>query len=106
MGQFQGAERRIHKVYVTRNTEYHVRRSICVAVRDRRSGRWVDGHMAIRKRMEGSLRFFENGGMAPNHGDPSPGDAIYFRAGGRDLITSRLEAVDRPEKKIVQEYVR
>ena len=32
-------ERRIHKVYVTRNTEYHVRRNVCIAVLDRKSGR-------------------------------------------------------------------
>lgn len=30
-----GPERRIRKVYVTRNTEYHLRRDLCIAVRRR-----------------------------------------------------------------------
>lgn len=105
MTEFAGNERRIHKVYVTRNTEYHVRRDVCVAVRDRRSGRWIEGHLALRKRLEGSLRINQNG-MFPNPGLPGPGDAIYFRAGERDLITSRLESVDRPEKVTVEQYPR
>ncbi len=29
-----GSERRIHRVFVTKNTEYHVRWQTCVAVRD------------------------------------------------------------------------
>lgn len=98
-------ERRIHKVYVTRNTEYHVRRNVCVAVRDRKSGRWVEGHMAIRKRLEGSLRFHEHG-VSPNTKEPNIGDSIYFRTGERDLITSKLELVGRPEKVVVQSYPR
>lgn len=105
-GQYMGADRRIHKIYITRNTEYHVRRGICVAVRDRQSGNWVNGHMALKKRMEGTLRFFESGGMAPNTSDPQVGDAIYFCLGGRDLITSRLESVERPSRETVANYRR
>lgn len=105
MDDYGGPDRRIHKVYVTRNTEYHVRANVCVAVRDRRSGRWVEGHAAIRKRLEGSLHFHENG-VSPNIGVPNVGDAIYFRTGEQDLITSRLESVARPEKSIVKNYPR
>lgn len=105
MKDYAGPERRIHKVYVTRNTEYHVRRGICVAVRDRRSGRWIEGHLAIRKRLEGSLRYHAHG-ISPNPGEPQIGDAVYFRAGERDLITSRLEAMERPPKHIVENYPR
>lgn len=103
MPNFRGPERRIHKVYVTRNTEYHVRKDVCVAVRDRRSGRWIDGHMALRRKLEGSLRYGRDGIM-PNVGDPQIGDAIYFRSDERDLITSKLESVERPEKHIVATY--
>ncbi|MEI8255779.1 MAG: hypothetical protein WCJ30_08915, partial [Deltaproteobacteria bacterium] len=80
-------------------------RDLCVAVKDRRSGRWVDGHAALRKKLEGSLRFSENG-LCPNLGAPKVGDAIYFRNGERDLITSRLEAIGRPEKNVVEQYRR
>ncbi len=101
----QSPDRRIHKVFVTRNTEYHVRRDVCVAVKDRRTGRWIEGHIAIRKKMEGSIRYNENG-LFPNVGTPELGDAIYFRNGERDLITSRLEAIERPEREIVASYRR
>ena len=105
MSEVPQAERRIHKVYVTRNTEYHVRRDLCVAVKDRRTGRWIDGHAAIPQKLEGSLRY-NNNGIFPNIGNPSIGDAIYFRNGERDLITSRLESIDRPEKHVVKQYRR
>ncbi len=101
--QYPGKERRIHKVYVTRNTEYHVRRNVCVAVRDRRSGRWIDGHMALQRVLEGSLRSTQNG-LVPNPGAPAVGDAVYFRTGERDLITSKLQSIERPEKHIVASY--
>jgi hypothetical protein len=104
MGEFTSGERRVHKVYVTRNTEYHVRRGVCVAVRDRRSGRWVNGHAAVTKPLEGSLRFHAHGGYAPHFNEPAVGDAIYFNDGERDLITSRVERVERPERAIVARY--
>ena len=37
---YEGSDRRVHQVFVTRNTEYHVRAELCVAVRDRGLGRW------------------------------------------------------------------
>jgi hypothetical protein len=106
MIQFKGTERRVHKVYVTRNTEYHVRKGVCVAVRDRNSGRWMQGHAAVTKRLEGSLKFHVQGGYAPHFGEPGVGDAIYFNDGDRDLITSKLERIDRPERATVALYPR
>ena len=41
---YQGPDRRIHRVFVTRNTEYHVRAGVCVAVRDLRGGLMDGGH--------------------------------------------------------------
>lgn len=104
MNQYSGSERRVHKVYVTRNTEYHVRKGVCVAVRDRNSGRWVQGHAAVTKRVEGSLKFHRQGGYSPHFGEPGVGDAIYFNDGDRDLITSKLERVERPERTTVALY--
>ncbi len=100
----QGPERRRHRVYVTKNTEYHFRDGFCIAVRDRRSGDFIQGHLALRRRMQGGLKFFMNGAIVPNMGEPSVGEAIYFASGGRDLVTSPLEAVERPEKAIVSAY--
>jgi hypothetical protein len=102
---FRGPERRRHRVYVTRNTEYHFRDGFCVAVRDRRTGNFLKSHLALRRRIQGGLRFYLNGGILPNPGDPEPGEALYFASNGRDLVTSPLESVERPSKEIVEEYL-
>src|SRR4051812_20735481 len=100
----QVPERRRHRVYVTRNTEYHFRDGFCVAVRDRRSGDFLPGHLAIRRRLHGGLKFFPNGAIVPNPGDPEAGEALYFAADGRDLVTSPLETIERPAKAMVAAY--
>ncbi len=101
---FKGPERRRHRVYVTRNTEYHFRDGFCVAVRDRRTGEFLHGHLALRRRIHGGLRFYLNGAILPNPGEPRLGEALYFATGGRDLVTSPLESVERPPREIVEAY--
>jgi hypothetical protein len=101
---YAGPERRRHRVYVTRNTEYHFRDGFCIAVRDRRSGDFLHGHLALQRRVHGGLKFFPDGGIAPNAGEPKAGESLYFAAEGRDLVTSPLEAVERPSKELVGAY--
>jgi hypothetical protein len=101
---YRGTERRRHRVYMTRNTEYHFRDGFCVAVRDRRSGDFLHGHLALQRRVHGGLKFFPNGAIAPNAGDPRPGESLYFAADGRDLVTSPLESVERPPRELVEAY--
>lgn len=106
---YTGDERRIHKVYVTRNTEYHVREGICVAVRDRHSGGYHSAHIALSLQLQGAVKIYSNGGVIPQANDPEPGDAIYFsyvRPDGeeRQIVTSRLLSVERPPKRVVASY--
>jgi hypothetical protein len=101
---YHGTDRRIHRVYVTRNTEYHLRRDLCVAVRDRRSGRWLRAHLAHGSRMSGGLRFGTHGGLVPNPGTPAIGESLFFHAAGRDVVTSPLTAVERPPRDVVEAY--
>jgi hypothetical protein len=101
---YEGPERRRHRVYVTRNTEYHFRDGYCVAVRDRRTGEFLHGHSALEGRIHGGLRFFEGGGIAPNPGEPRMGESLYFASEGRDLVTSPLESVERPSRELVRAY--
>jgi hypothetical protein len=101
---FAGQDRRRHRVYVTKNTEYHFRDGFCVAVRDRRTGDFLQGHLALRRRIHGGLKFYLNGAIIPNPGEPAQGEALYFATGGRDLVTSPLERVDRPSKELVSAY--
>jgi hypothetical protein len=102
--EYAGPERRRHRVYITRNTEYHVRDRCCVAVRDRRTGELLHGHLALHRRVEGGLRFFDNGAIAPNPGEPRQGESIYFAGDGRELVTSPLEATGRPDREMVSGY--
>ena len=101
---FKGKDRRVHKVFVTRNTEYHVRRDLCVAVKDRRSGEWLRGHLALRNRLHGGIQFARNGSIVPNPGFPRVGESLFFHAAGRDLVTSPVLSVDRPRHKTVRRY--
>lgn len=103
-GKSRTPERRRHRVFVTRNTEYHFKDGFCVAVRDRKSGDFLPGHLAVKRRLQGGLKFFGNGAIVPNLGDPTPGEALYFAAGGRDLVTSPVERIERPSKKLVEAY--
>lgn len=95
-------ERRKHRLYLTRNTEYHTRDGICVAVRDRQTGRWLHSHLALSRPLTG----VRARGQGPTStGEPGVGDALFFEsAGERDLVTSALCAVDRPPKEIVGRY--
>ena len=102
---YAGQERRIHKVYVTRNTEYHVRRGTCVGVRERQTGRWLDDHLAVDGVLQGGLRIID-GVIQPNAGVPEPGESVFFDVGGMNLVTSPLVAVERPPKLIVRRYRR
>ena len=103
--RYRGPERRVHRMYVTRNTEYHFRGEQCVAVRDRRTGKWLESHLAIDRKLAGGVRFFENGTAIPSCEEPKVGEALYFSdEEGRELITSVLAAIERPEKHIVASY--
>jgi len=105
VGKFGGTERRRHRVYVTRNTEYHFRDGFCVAVRDRRTGDYLQSHLALRRRVHGGIRFYLNGGIEPNLGEPQPGEALYFESGGQDLVTSPVISVERPSREVVAGYL-
>ncbi len=48
MNSYRGNERRQHVLYVTQNTEYHLRGAECVGVRDLWSGHWREDHPAER----------------------------------------------------------
>ena len=102
--RYIGRERRIHHVFVTRNTEYHVRRNECVAVRDSRTGEWMQGHLALRSRVWGGLTFPSAGGVRASDGVPSVGESLFFVASGRDLVTSPIVRIERPVREIVEQY--
>ena len=101
---YMGPERRIHRIFVTRNTEYHVRQDTCVGVRDRNSGEWLLRHFALNLAVAGSIRFFESGAMNATPGLPQIGESMYFEDSGRDLVTSSVVSVERPKPDVVAQY--
>lgn len=109
-GAYAGPERRRHRVFVTKNSEYHTRDGICIAVRDRTTGRFCEDHMALGKRVSSGIRFNDEGGIASisQPGNAHIGEQLCFTAGDHDLeheiITSPLTAILRPPKEILRVY--
>lgn len=102
---YRGPDRRMHRMFVTKNTEYHLRAGVCVAVRDRQSHVWLDGHLAIGRALTGTVRLAKAGTDAvPGEVEPSIGDALYFSDAQRQLVTSALCAVERPRRDLVLAY--
>lgn len=89
---------------MTKNTEYHFRDDICVAVRDRHANRWLLTHQALDRPLTGSVRFGENGDAYPSLDAPEVGDALFFGVGGPDVVTSIVADIDRPAKDVVMNY--
>ena len=98
---YGGPERRIHKVYVTRNTEYHVRAGVCVAVKPRKTKQWIPSHNAVEMKMQGHVK---QGTLMPMPGDPKLGTRIYFANPDDDILTSPVVAILRPPKATVSQY--
>ena len=101
---YLGKDRRIHRIFITRNSEYHVRRNVCVGVRDRRSGAWLASHLALRSTVSGGLRFHQSGAISATDGMPRIGESLFFVASGRDLITSPVTSIDRPPREQIDRY--
>ncbi len=103
---YAGPERRKNRVFVTKNTEYHFRGDCCVAVRDRRSNKWLPSHLAVGRRLSGGVHFHKNGAAVPVCDIPAVGEALYFADDGRELITSALCGLERPTRDIIEAYAR
>jgi len=101
---YEGRERRQHRVYVTRNTEYHFRGETCVAVRDRKTGRFLQSHLAVQRTLSGGVKYQSNGTAIPSCAPPQIGEALYFGDDGRELVTSLCSSIERPERKLVAAY--
>ncbi|MET0792412.1 MAG: hypothetical protein ABW061_12905 [Polyangiaceae bacterium] len=102
--QYSGHERRQHRVYVTRNTEYHFRGQTCVAVRDRKTGHFLQSHLAVQRTLSGAVKYQENGTAIPSGAEPRIGEALYFGDDGRELVTSLCASIERPERQLVAGY--
>ncbi|MCA9581797.1 MAG: hypothetical protein KC416_08370 [Myxococcales bacterium] len=105
---YQGVERRVHRVFVTRNTEYHLRSDYCVAVRDRNTGDWRTDHEALGQRAVAAVTYSPAGGISTvDRTLPDVGQSIFFtRSSDEPLISSPVTEVQRPPKSTVLAYRR
>lgn len=91
-------DRRRHRLFRTRNTDYFLRGAECVGVRDRATGCWVRNHAALR------MTALEVPGVTED-GEAWVGRRLNFWGRGEDLVTSPLEAIERPALHTVVYYV-
>ncbi len=89
--------RRRHRLFVTRFTEYHLRHQECVGVRDRESGAWVRDHAALR------LHAIRLPALGQDHA--WLGERLQFLGNNTDVLTSPVVAVARPERGCLEHYV-
>jgi hypothetical protein len=89
--------RRRHRVFATRHTEYHLRVDEVVAVRDRTSGEWQRRHAALR------LRAID----LPPIGAEAEwiGRRLQFWGQAMDVVTSPVTEVMRPSLEALDHYV-
>lgn len=93
-----GIERRRHRLFVTRHTEYHLRSDECVGVRDLESGRWYREHAALRLRaLSVPPRGEEENGWI--------GERLQFFGHDSDVVTSPVVEIKRPEKPSLDHYI-
>lgn len=91
-------ERRRHKLYITRNTEYHFRDDECVGVKDLQTGKWKRWHRALRGRLIGFMdrkhETFEK---------PVRGGRLHLVSAGSTrtfhVLTSPLVQIKRPKRQ-------
>jgi hypothetical protein len=108
--EYDGPERRRHRVLITRNSEYHCRDGVCVAVRDRNTNEFVTSHPALGTRLSGGVHIDSDGGVASSSSPTEPriGHKIWFSSGDHDhpesVLTTKLRAIERPPKEIVSRY--
>lgn len=90
-------ERRRHRVFATKHTEYHLRVDECVGVRDRLTGAWLRRHAALRLRAI----------LLPPMGAEAQwiGRRLQFWGHSTDVTTSPVTEVMRPERSAPQFYV-
>ena len=90
---YQGPERRVHTIFVTKNREYHTRDGFCVAVRDIKSTAWMTCHDALGMELDLDCS-----------GPIFQGNPLVFRSDLRAVQTSPVMDIMRPAKQIFEVY--
>ena len=84
-----------YRVFLTRNTEYHVRGHVCIGVRDRHSGQWCADHPAVARPIAQAV-MDQRGRLSAIH-VPNLGEALEFELEGQALRTSPVIEIEERE---------
>ena len=85
-----------YRVFLTRNSEYHVESHVCVGVRDRRTGLWIQNHPAIRRALMNAVA--ANGGYQAMS-LPCLGERLEFDVDGAALRTSAVLDIEERDAR-------
>jgi len=80
-----------YQVFLTHNSEYHLQSFVCVGVRDRRTGRWVDEHPALSRPLANTIG---TKGQLSLLRAPQVGEALEFDVEGQLLTTSPVLSIE------------
>lgn len=81
-----------YQVFLTRNSEYHLQSHVCVGVRDRRTGAWVETHPALHRALKSAVR---TEGQLAILQRPQLGESLEFDLDGAPLRTSPVLNIER-----------
>ncbi|HEX7479640.1 MAG TPA: hypothetical protein VF331_17680 [Polyangiales bacterium] len=84
-----------YRVFLTRNSEYHVRGHVCIGVRDRRTGQWQAQHPALSRPL--SQVVTDSSGHLQSICAPALGDPLEFDVPGKSLRTSPILDIEERE---------
>lgn len=87
----------------TRNTEYHLKGSLVVAVKNRNGGTWLQQHRFLGQEVKGILNFPKDGYLPTD--TPQVGSVLWFVLGGRDFLTTAIAEIDHPSVADLGYYV-
>ena len=98
-------ERRHHRMFVTRNTECHMRDNVVVGIRKLKTGLWEKHSKALKAKLVGSIKSLSELILAQGK-DPEVGEPLLFiNEYGEDIVTTSVNEIKRPPKEAVQNYI-
>ena len=81
-----------YRIFLTQRTEYHVRGHVCVAVRDRRTGTFIETHWALNMCLASA--FPDANGKMCSISSPPIGEPLWFALRSGLHCTSPVLAIE------------
>jgi hypothetical protein len=100
-------EKRKHRMFVTRNTEYHLKNGTCVGIRSRSTGDWLMHARALGARLIGTISSHDKKNAKPvTWLLPEVGDnLILLSSTGVDIVTTKVRGIHRPPIQALKYYL-